>query len=87
MTLRQYDLLLKRAEARFEREMLGHAMVCSVLANIHRDPKKRHQPFSPADFMPTKAKAKPREQSWREMKAMGKAITLALGGKVVKRER
>lgn len=27
-------------------------MVCSVLANIHRDTEKRRTPFVPADFLP-----------------------------------
>src|SRR5262245_10922803 len=32
---------------------LRTATVCALLANIHRDPKKRNNEFTPADFMPT----------------------------------
>lgn len=85
LTLGQYTRLLRRAEARFERDVFGSAMVCSVLANIYRDSKKRPKPFTPADFMPTKAK--PKQQSWQDMKAIGKLLTRAMGGKIVKRER
>jgi hypothetical protein len=28
------------------------ALICSVLANCNRDPKKRPRPFSPAEFNP-----------------------------------
>lgn len=28
------------------------AQICAVLAEINRDPKKRSEPFTPADFLP-----------------------------------
>jgi len=34
-----------------ERQDYRAALICAVLANIHRDPK-RSQPFSPAEFLP-----------------------------------
>lgn len=34
-----------------ERADLRSAIVASVIANTHRDPKKRPEPFSPRDFM------------------------------------
>lgn len=30
-------------------------MIASTVANVHRDPKKRREPFSPQDFMPQRA--------------------------------
>lgn len=60
-------------------------MVCSVLANIYRDEKKRRQPYQPSDFLPDR-KAKPKKpQTWQQMKAICKAAALAFGGKIVKK--
>ena len=28
------------------------ALICSVIANVNRDPDKRSEPWQPADFMP-----------------------------------
>ena len=33
------------------RDYLHTAMLMATLANVHRDPKKRRQPFTPADFI------------------------------------
>jgi len=53
--------------------------LCSVLANLQRDPKKRPQPWTPAEFMPEpiggRRKAK---QTISEMKAV---LRLFSGGK------
>jgi hypothetical protein len=35
-----------------ERADLRTGILSSLLANIHRDEKKRHDPFTPEDFMP-----------------------------------
>jgi hypothetical protein len=35
-----------------ERADLNAGIITSTLANIHRDSKRRPEPFSPADFMP-----------------------------------
>jgi hypothetical protein len=35
-----------------ERADLRAGIIASVLANIHRDRKRRPEPFSPTDFMP-----------------------------------
>jgi hypothetical protein len=35
--------------------MLGQ--VCAVIANVHRDSKRRSDPFAPQDFMPGLRKA------------------------------
>jgi hypothetical protein len=48
----------KRQEQQHDRDMFGSAMVCCLLANINRDPKKS-QPFKLEDFMP-KRDVKPR---------------------------
>lgn len=40
------------AEARRRDEWDRTAMLCCLLANIHRDPKRRRKPFSVEDFHP-----------------------------------
>lgn len=39
------------------------ALICSVLANVNRDPESRREPWQPADFMPG---AKSEEEEWME---------------------
>ena len=55
------------------------ALICSVIANVNRNPKKRPQPYKPKDFMPKANKA----QTPEEQLAVVKALNAALGGKVV----
>lgn len=35
------------------------ALICSVLCNINRDPKKKSDPFTPDDFLPRYENPKP----------------------------
>ena len=37
----------------YEANFQGHALTASVLAEVNRDPKKRHERYTTADFMPT----------------------------------
>lgn len=37
--------------------MFGFGQVCSVLANLKRDPKERPEPYRASDFMPALAEA------------------------------
>ena len=57
-----------------ERADLGTGIIASLLANIHRDTKKRSQPFTPADFMPYKEAQKSDEDQRREHVSKMKAI-------------
>ena len=52
LTPRQFQALSDRHEDAMRRALHPGAMVCSTLANLHRDPKKRPEPFTPADFLP-----------------------------------
>lgn len=45
------------------------AVLCSLIANVNRDPKKRREPFSPADFMFTDPETR-RERSDSQTVAM-----------------
>lgn len=52
---------LEAARAAEERRMDARfGLVCAVLANCHRDPKARRQPYTVEDFMP---RERPRTQA------------------------
>lgn len=61
-------------------------VLCSLIANIHRDKKKQSKPFTPADFMPNRrkgGKAKPgKRQTTQQQIEHFKAITAFFGGKI-----
>lgn len=48
----QFSALVGAVNQRDQKNYFTGAMVCSVLAEIHRDPKQRSKPFQPVDFMP-----------------------------------
>lgn len=45
-------MLIQEDVAQLREAYAPAALICSVIANVHRDPDKRHEPFLPADFMP-----------------------------------
>lgn len=62
-----------------ERADLRMAIVAALIANANRDPDKRREPFTPADFMPhfeAEQPAEPeRKQTWQQQKAIMQAFT------------
>lgn len=82
LTLRQFSSLVSRHIIHQEREDYRAALVCSVLANVNRDEKKRRQPFTPEDFMPGKARPQ-KQQTTDDMLNTVKALNAAPGGGVV----
>lgn len=36
-----------------EANLIGHATTAAVIANVNRDSKKRSEPFTPMDFVPS----------------------------------
>lgn len=79
LTLAQFYSLAK--EYASEQEMLNYrgAMICSIIAEVNRDRKKRSKPFTPDDFMPKKRKPKlTSEQIMNQVKG----LNIALGGEV-----
>lgn len=66
-----------------EQERLDYraALICSIFAEANRDRKKKHEPFTPADFMPKFIEVK--NQSDKDMKEKAKLITQVLGGKII----
>lgn len=69
----------------------GFAQVCAVLANIHRDKKKRKKPFTVADFMP---KGGPEDQGsggtgsdWKTQLAFVEQLNQMFGGKDLRKKK
>jgi hypothetical protein len=50
-----------------------HAEAMALTANIHRDPKKRRQPFTPADFLPPRPGA-PKEDPVKRVRGKLRAL-------------
>ena len=58
--------LLDQLAERDRRQMVPAAMICSVIANVHRDPEQRSEPWTIQDFLPG-AKSKEEEMiEWLE---------------------
>lgn len=49
--MREVAYLVERYNTDMERQDYHAALVCAVLANINRDPKKKAEPFTVSDFM------------------------------------
>jgi len=58
--------LLKRHALTIERQDYHAGLICAVLANINRDPK-RSKVFTPQDFMPGSRPKESKTQSPEEM--------------------
>ena len=60
-----------------ERADYRAGVIASVVANAHRDTKKRKKPFQPKDFMPEfdRERSKPKQQSWQDMMAIMKGLS------------
>ena len=70
-------LLLDRLADDRERQDYRAALICSVIANVNRDPEKT-KPFTPDDFMPKVQE----EQTPEQMAELFKFYALAMGGEV-----
>jgi hypothetical protein len=74
MTSRELDLLFQ-ADRDVQLDRLAPAaLICSVLANIHRDEDKRPEPYRPADFMPGAKSERDELIEWAEAVASGKTF-------------
>ncbi len=66
---------------------MNSALICSLLANIHRDEKKRPEPFEVDDFMMIKKEEKaPKPQTREEQIAIAEMWGAAMVGKIRRRE-
>lgn len=55
------------------------ALICTILAEINRDRKKRPKPFKPMDFMPQRERKHLNDE---QIKKRLESINMMLGGKV-----
>jgi hypothetical protein len=80
LTLRELLALMDRHSLQVQ---ASQAMVCAVLCELKRDPKKRAEPFSPADFMPGEPEPeKSPEQIWSVIEQ----LNVALGGQDLRQQ-
>lgn len=66
------------------------ASICATLANIHRNSKKRPQPFKISDFLvhfEDDDKPKSRKQSWQQQKLIATMIATAMNAEEDKRQK
>lgn len=71
LSLREFFYLMKRHNAEQERRDLRAALICSVIANVNRDPKKGKS-YQPKDFMPKKRQQQTPEQMLQTVKALNR---------------
>jgi len=79
LTLAQFSALSEEHRRSQERQDFRAALICSVIANVNRDPKKRSKPYQPKDFMPGQKQTK--KQSAQQMFETVKALNKLYGGK------
>lgn len=84
LTLKEFNALSERYTSNQEWLTYRSALICSVLANTVRDPKRKRTPFTPQDFMPGKKQTQP-QQSAKQMFATVKMLNAAFRGTVKRR--
>ena len=86
MTLAQFNALAKQYNQ--EQDWLNYrsALVCSVIAEVNRDPKRRKRPFTSDDFMPKKKSKDVGRLTSNEILERLRALNTILGGKEVRKD-
>lgn len=74
----EYYALVKTWTDKEYRSFIKAGVVASTIANIHRDPQRKPEPFSPEDFAPRR---RSKYLTIEESEAVLVAFTNALGGK------
>ena len=75
-------------DQRQEMEDYHVGLICAVIAEPNRDAKKRKQPFTPRDFMPTRDKEEiktPPRQDWHEQLSIVERLNKVFGGEDLRR--
>jgi len=80
LTLKEFNALSERHKDAQDWLDYRTGLLCSVLAEINRDHKRKSQPYTPADFMPKKAS---RGQTPEQILATVQMLNAAFGGSVV----
>lgn len=70
-----------------ERHDFQAALVASVMAEIHRDTKRRAKPFQPGDFMPEWGQREEPGPAWQGMLKMVEMMNTMMGGQDLRPKR
>ena len=83
LTYKEFNALSERCKTSHDWLNYRAALICSVLANTVRDPKKKSKPYTPQDFMPEEKRTRPsKKQSAKQMLRTVKILNAAHGGNV-----
>jgi hypothetical protein len=66
-TPRELDSLMGMIGERERRHFIAFALVCSVIANVNRDPKERDEPYTIDDFLPGAQSEEEKLIEWYEL--------------------
>jgi len=72
----QFDALIKRYNEAQKKIDSRTGLICAVIANVNRDPKKKRGAYKPSDFMPSEKSQKGSLPTVEEMRL----INIAAGG-------
>lgn len=86
LTPREFNALARAREAEQRNWDARFGLLAAILANAHRDPKKRAAPFEPKDFFPSLAKMKKRRQTVQEQKQIVSILAAVFGGELKRPE-
>lgn len=78
LTLREFNLLMKRHKEQRSAEMFNSALICATIANVNRS---KGRAYTPQDFMP-KEKEKKIKMKIGDMLSVLKAVTASNGGDI-----
>jgi hypothetical protein len=81
LTFAQLDSLTRRYGEEKEWLDFRTGLICSVIANVNRDPKKKSSPFKPQDFMPRSGKKNSRPYNAAELQERIEHIMFVAGGR------
>jgi hypothetical protein len=79
LTLRKFDVLVKRFSVELERQDTRFAMICAAIYEQNRDKKKRPRPYGVDDFL-----KRGKKRSWESQLDHIRAINTRLRGKNLK---
>ena len=74
LTPAQFSALSRRLEITLDHHFLGFGIVSAVIANVHRDAKKKPDEFLPTDFVPLRRKEPKPKKSSEELHAIWKGL-------------
>ena len=81
LTLKEFNALIERHRNNHDWLNYRTALICAILANTVRDPKKKIRPFTPEDFMPKK---ETKQQTTEQIFATVQMLNTVFGGEVIK---